>query len=199
MSTQTIFLTAGSTSKSVDICLIQNATATNPGNALTGLTYNTGGIAAYYRKGATGTLTAITLATQTVGGAYSSGGFVKIDDTNAPGVYRFDIPDTIIASLGEANITFTATNAAPHTIKIICTQIDLYSIASLFTTTMTESYAADGAAFTPAQALYQLWSIAGEKSKSGTSVTCYKLDGVTTAMTITLDSSTTPTTVHRTG
>jgi len=64
----------------------------------TGLVFNTSGLTAYYRRGATGTATAITLVTQTVGGAYSSGGFVETDATNMPGNYRLDLPNAVIAT-----------------------------------------------------------------------------------------------------
>ena len=60
-------------------------------------------------------------------------------------------------------------------------------------TTLTEAYAADGAAFTPAQGLYQLWAALSEFAIAGTTVTAKKLDGSTTAMTFTLDSATSPT------
>ena len=36
---------------------------------------------------------AVTMVTQTVAGAYSSGGFVEIDATNQPGLYRWDHPN----------------------------------------------------------------------------------------------------------
>lgn len=102
---------AGATSQTMDV-FIQDTSVTN-GDGLSGLAFNTSGLKAYYRKGATGTMTAITLATQTVGGAWSSGGFVEIDATNAKGLYRFDIPDTILASTPYATITFYgATNMA---------------------------------------------------------------------------------------
>jgi len=127
MSSQTVFKTAGSTSQTIDIALVQKAAATSPGDPITGLAFNTSSLTAYYRKGATGTLTAITLATQTVGGAYSSGGLVEISSTNSPGLYRFDIPDTVIATAGIASVTFTgAANLATHTVFIIVTAIDLY-------------------------------------------------------------------------
>lgn len=127
MSTQTVFLTAGATSKTTDVFLVQKAAATSPGDPITGLAFNTSSFTAYYRKGATGTATAITLATQTVGGAWSSGGFVEVSSTNTPGLYRFDIPDTVIATAGEASVTFNgAANMATHTIKIIVTAVDLY-------------------------------------------------------------------------
>src|SRR4029077_4762238 len=40
--------------------------------------------------------------------------------------------------------------------------------AGILATALTESYGADGAAFTLTQALYQIWSILAEKSVSGT-------------------------------
>lgn len=95
---------AGATSQTVDVFLQDSSSTIGAG--LSGLAFNTANLKAYYRKGATGTLTAITLATQTVGGAWSSGGFVEIDATNAKGLYRFDIPDTILASTPYAVIHF---------------------------------------------------------------------------------------------
>lgn len=59
-------------------------------------------------------------------------------------------------------------------------------------TALTEAYATDGSTATPAQLLYMIWSALSEFSISGTTITAKKLDGSTTAMTFTLDSSTTP-------
>ena len=61
------------------------------------------------------------------------------------------------------------------------------------TDTLTEAYAADGAAATPAQLLYMLWAGVNEFSISGDTITAKKLDGSTTAMTWTLDDSSSPT------
>lgn len=58
---------------------------------------------------------------------------------------------------------------------------------------LTESYAADGAAATPGQLLYMLWSLLAEMAIAGTTITCKKLDGSTTSMTFTLNSATNPT------
>lgn len=85
----------GSTSKSVDIFIRDTSVTTGAG--LTGLAYNTGSLTAYYHRMGSSP-TAITLATQTVNGAYSSGGFVAVDGTNMPGLYRLDIPDAALAS-----------------------------------------------------------------------------------------------------
>jgi hypothetical protein len=81
-----------------------NITQGNSGSALTGLAYNSSGLTAYYvRPGASPT--AISLATQTATGSYSSGGFVAVDNTNMPGLYRIDIPNAVFNSgVDEATI-----------------------------------------------------------------------------------------------
>jgi len=66
-------------------------------------------------------------------------------------------------------------------------------VTGVWTTAMTESYAADGATMTPAQALYMLLSAVTEFSISGTTITCKQLNGSTTSMTYTLDSASAPT------
>lgn len=88
-------LKAGTTSH-VAILFIQDSTSTT-GAGKTGLAYNTAGLSAYYaRPGAAAA--AIVLATQTVAGAFSSGGFVEIDAANMPGFYRLDVPDAVLAA-----------------------------------------------------------------------------------------------------
>lgn len=69
--------------------------------------------------------------------------------------------------------------------------------AGTFMAAMTESYAADGAAPTPAQMLFMIWSLMGEKNVSGATVTTKKLDGSTNAMTFTLSDATNPTSLTR--
>ena len=86
---------AGSTSR-IGYVFIQDSTST-AGAGKTGLAFNTAGWKAYYVRPA-GTATAITLATQTVTGAFSSGGFVEVDATNMPGIYRIDLPDAVFAA-----------------------------------------------------------------------------------------------------
>lgn len=56
-----------------------------------------------------------------------------------------------------------------------------------------ESYAADGATGKLSQLLYQILSAVSEFSIAGTTITCKKLDGSTSAMTFTIDSATAPT------
>lgn len=68
------------------------------GLAKTGLTSaSAGGVASYTRK--SGSATAVTMsALGSVTAAWSSGGFIEVDATNAPGVYRLDFPDAAFAS-----------------------------------------------------------------------------------------------------
>lgn len=71
------------------------------------------------------------------------------------------------------------------------------TVESLFTTAMTESYGADGAAVTPAQAFYEIMQSIGERSISSTTATVKKRDGSTTAFTQTLNDAVTPTAITR--
>lgn len=93
----TVFL-GGATSKSIEV----RAVTASTGLPKTDLVYNTSGLVANYHRGPNGTVTAITLATQTSTGAYSSGGFVHKD----AGVYRLDVPDAAIAA-GVDYVVFT--------------------------------------------------------------------------------------------
>ena len=68
---------------------------------------------------------------------------------------------------------------------------------SMFTTALTESYAADGAAPTPAQALFLIQQMLTEFAISGTTLTMKKVDGSTTAATFTLDDAVNPTSLTR--
>jgi hypothetical protein len=93
----------GSTSVILYVKINDLSAADNTGK--TGLAYNTSSLTAYYvLPGAAAA--AITLATQTVTGAYSSGGFVEVDATNMPGIYRFDIPNACLASGRSCVVTF---------------------------------------------------------------------------------------------
>jgi hypothetical protein len=74
------------------------------GSPITGLLWNsTGLLSKYVLSGAASV--AITLATQTVTGAWSSGGFVEVDATAFPGLYRLDVPNAAIASGNKAYIS----------------------------------------------------------------------------------------------
>lgn len=69
--------------------------------------------------------------------------------------------------------------------------------SAVLTTQMTESYNADGTAPTLAQSLFVVMQRVTEFAISSTTVTVKKLDGSTTAYTLTLDSSSAPTSSTR--
>ncbi|MCA8966665.1 MAG: hypothetical protein KDC48_17425 [Planctomycetes bacterium] len=64
------------------------------GTPETAVAYNTTGAAFWYKRGATGAKTAISLATQTDTGAHTDGGFVHTGD----GMCRLDLPDAAVAA-----------------------------------------------------------------------------------------------------
>lgn len=102
----------GSTSLSLYVVVRKKADNTEA----TGIVYNTAGnIASYCRGGAA--RTAITLVTQTVTGAFSSGGFVEIDATNMPGLYRLDVPDAALAT-GVDLVTISFVSTSNYTVHI---------------------------------------------------------------------------------
>jgi hypothetical protein len=108
---------AGATDQTIDV-FIQDSSSTT-GAGLTGLVFNTASLTCYYRKGATGTPTTLTLATQTVGGAHTDGGFVAVDGTNCPGQYRLDLSDTIVATAPYATLYLRgAANMVPCVVEI---------------------------------------------------------------------------------
>ena len=73
------------------------------------------------------------------------------------------------------------------------------AVDAIFQRQMTESYNADGAAPTLEQAMHGILQALTEFAISGTTLTIKKLDGSTTAMTITLDDATNPTSATRSG
>lgn len=153
MSSQTEFILKGSTDVTVDVALMQDNSGTNPGDPLTGLLFNDTGLVCYFREGGTGTVTQLTLATQTVGGAHSDGGFVLLSDANMPGVYRLDLSDTIVSgATDKATVVLSGfADLAPHFINIVLTDFDLQTatqdvnVASMDANTVTASAIATAA------------------------------------------------------
>jgi len=85
----------GTTSKT-HIVFIQDTTRFD-GGGLANLEHNTSGLISYYARERENS-SVITLVTQTPTGAWSSGGFCAIDNTNMPGFYRLDVPNAAYAS-----------------------------------------------------------------------------------------------------
>jgi hypothetical protein len=99
---------AGSPGVSIHVLIRKKA----DNSEVTGLLFNTAGnVASYCRQG--GTRTAITLATQTIGSAWTSGGFVEVDAATMPGLYQLDIPDAAL-SAGADFVTLAFVSANNH-------------------------------------------------------------------------------------
>ncbi len=100
-------------SKTIMLMVLDSST----GLPKTGLAFGDVATAAFVRnREAAVTFSAITLASPSA--AYASGGFVEIDSTNMPGLYRLDIPDAALAGTPDQTViylTFTPadTNAQP--------------------------------------------------------------------------------------
>jgi hypothetical protein len=115
-----------STSQSIDIFIPNSSSTTGAG--LTGLVFNSAGLTCAQRVGNAAAV-AITLATQTATGAYSSGGFAEVSSTLMPGVYRFDIPNAQLTTAGILILYFKgATNMAPVVVEIEVTEVDIYDV-----------------------------------------------------------------------
>lgn len=110
---------------------ISNSSVTT-GAGLTGLVYNSASLVASYVRPLAARV-AITLATQTVTGAFSSGGFVEVDATNMPGVYRFDVPDAALATGVNSVVVMLkgATNMVPVVLEIDLVAYDPQSATNL--------------------------------------------------------------------
>lgn len=105
-----------------------------------------------------------------------------LDDTGTSGVK--------VATGGIASTAF-ATDA------IDAAAINTDVITEILTTQMTEAYAANGVAPTLAQAIFAIHQMLMQFGIAGTAYTVRKLDDVTTAFTVTLDSASAPTDAKR--
>ncbi len=125
----------GTTSKVVEVFIQDNSLTT--GGGLTGLTYNSLGLTAYYFRDTGTTSSAISLASMSLG-TWISGGFKEIDATNMPGWYQFCLPNGALAS-GANDVVihlFGATNMAPCPIEIQLTNVD-YDASTFDTNLLT--------------------------------------------------------------
>jgi hypothetical protein len=99
----------------------------------------------------------------------------------------------------------TATGGDPADVKAQVVAFDPYAafptLAAIqdgvLNDALTESYAANGEPATLAQLLYGISAVMSNISQSGATLTASRLDGVTPAMSFTLDSATAPTSRRR--
>ena len=126
-----MIITAGKTSVSVYVYFVDDDGGTAPGEPTTGLLFSdidTGGSASYVRQGAARVdLTLITLASASA--AHADGGFILVDDTNMPGLYRVDFPNAAIATgVDQVFILLVAAsgkNTVMRPVAIDITDVDL--------------------------------------------------------------------------
>lgn len=192
---------------------LNNSTATSPTNAgITGLSNTSTGLIIATMCDVEATASAYTSAASTIGsiatlGTYvapSSGqcNFKQIDSTNYPGWYELQFLNTRF-SVSQAKFigicipAVSGLNLAQQDLVIPLTDIDPYSRPYQFQSAMTEGYSTNGNPSTPEQAMFELKSLLQNKAISGTTLTSYKINGSTTAMTFTLNSASTPTSLLR--
>jgi hypothetical protein len=75
---------------------VLDSTSTTGGRK-TGLVYNTAGLTAYYIRAGSSAVQITLAPLASPGAAWTSGGFIEVDATNAPGVYRLDVPNEAFA------------------------------------------------------------------------------------------------------
>lgn len=118
-------------STDVTVYLFVQDSSKTAGEGLTGLAYNTASLVASYVR-PLAARQAISLASQTVTGAHSDGGFVEVDSTNMPGLYRLDLPDAVCATGVPSAVVMLkgAANMAPVLLEIQLTDFDLNSTSN---------------------------------------------------------------------
>ena len=150
--------------------------------------------------------------------------FKEVDATNHKGVYEIQIADARFAvsnaksllvslsgasNLAQADLIVQLQSDDPYVAKpsnfasLSINGSGLVSLTSSYdfakgTTAVTESYAANGVAPTPVQALMAIHQMLMQFAIASTNYTVKKLDNSTTAFVVTLDSATTPTSAVRT-
>lgn len=98
----------GALDQSIYFTALDSASTT--GGRKTGIAHNAAGLTAYYTRNR-GAATSIALASLAAAdSAHSDGGWREIDSTNAPGLYRLDLPDAAVAS-GADSVVITIKGA----------------------------------------------------------------------------------------
>lgn len=126
-----MIVTEGATNVTIPAYFVDDVGGTNPGEPTTGLLFSdieTGGSASYQRQGAARVdLTLITLVSASA--AHADGGFILVDDTEMPGVYRCDFPDAAFAAGVDFVILYlravSTKNTVSRPLKVDLTAVDL--------------------------------------------------------------------------
>ena len=154
---------------------------------LIGIGYITSNLKAYYTRVGSAPVE-ITLTSQTVNGAWTSGGFVEIDTNSMPGIYRFDIPNAVFAS-GSSSAILQISNISTGDKAII-----IYKFQDQQTIDFTQTFPNSNTPQTVGDALNAARSSGfGKWVLNDKTLTLYGADNTTVVKTFTLNSSTFPT------
>jgi hypothetical protein len=194
--------TLGVTGTTTLAALTTTGTATFNALTVSNATTLTGAVSLGSTLGVTGTTT---LAALTTTGTVTANALTVTNATTLSGAVSLGstlgVTGAITATNASNNLTlgtFTVTTNAIAWNAAWDTEVQS-EVTDALTTALTESYATDGATATAAELLYMIYSAVMEFSISGTTLTCKKLDGSTTAMTVTLNDATNPTSRTRSG
>jgi len=154
---------------------------------LIGIGYITSNLKAYYTRVGSAPVE-ITLTSQTVNGAWTSGGFVEIDINSMPGIYRFDIPNAVFAS-GSSSAILQISNLNTGDKAII-----IYKFQDPQNIDLTQTFSVSNVAQTVGDALNAARSSSfGKWVLNDRTLSLYGSDNTTIVKTFTLNSSTFPT------
>jgi hypothetical protein len=136
---------------------------------------------------------AVTFASLTVSGATALTGAVTATNgsNNITGVTAA-VTGSVTVGTNNDKTGYSLTQSFPSNFASLAITGGGLVSSNDFTTQLTESYRAFGAAPTPAQATFEILAHLTNSGISGTTKTMKKLDRATTAKTATLDSATTP-------
>lgn len=107
-------------STSISLYVFVNDSTSTTGGGRTGLVFNSAGLTAFYVRSRSAPV-AITLATlASNAAAWATGGFIEVDATNLPGVYRLDVPDAAFASGSRSVVLYLrgASNMVPLPLEV---------------------------------------------------------------------------------
>lgn len=154
---------------------------------LIGTGYTIGSIRAYYTRVGSSPVE-ISLTSQTVNGAWTSGGFVEIDINSMPGIYRFDVPNAVFSS-GSSSAILQISNLNTGDKAII-----IYKFQDPQNIDLTQTFSASNVAQTVGDALNAARSSGfGRWTLNDRTLSLYGADNTTIVKTFTLNSSTFPT------
>jgi len=153
----------------------------------TGYTFSSTGLSASYVRAGSARVS-VPLVSQTVTGAYASGGFCEIDATNMPGLYRLDVPNAIFTT-GVKTAALEIINTTTNDRQLISYQFSqdqTLDFTQLVPTSNSPNTVGDALNAARAQGF-------GKWVLSGTALTIYAGDNTTMVKTFTIDSVTNPT------